>query len=274
MNTKYVFLDVDGTLVNFKGEIPASAVAAMKQAQANGHKMILATGRQKSQIYKFLTDAVAFDGILASSAAYLEYGGKVLFRSHGSKERLGALVDFFHAHKIPFTLQSTDMLYAEQDSLDRIYGKMKEKGNGEALLESIFKNTTVITDPKALTCVEKVAFSESPFDLEGLQSVFDDYYSIICYRFSADQKLFHGEINFDGMNKAKGIGIMMDAIGAPISDTVAVGDSGNDLEMIRAAGIGVAMGNASPDVKAEADLVTTHIDEDGIYHAFLKMGLI
>jgi hydroxymethylpyrimidine pyrophosphatase-like HAD family hydrolase len=44
--------------------------------------------------------------------------------------------------------------------------------------------------------------------------------------------------------------------------------------MIKAAGYGVAMGNASPDVKAAADLVTTHIDDDGIYHAFLKMGLI
>ena len=81
MENKYVFLDVDGTLVNFKAEVPPSAVEAMKKAQSNGHKMILATGRQKSQIYKFLTDAVDFDGIVASSAAYIEIGGKPYVRS-------------------------------------------------------------------------------------------------------------------------------------------------------------------------------------------------
>ena len=274
MNTKYVFLDVDGTLVNFKGEIPDSAVRALKEAQANGHKMLLATGRQKSQIYKFLTDAVPFDGILASSSAYVEYDGKVLFESRPTQEKLNLLIDFFHEYDIPFTLQSTNMLYAEQNSFDRIYANMKAKGNGEALLESIFANTEIVSDPKTLTNVEKVAYYDSPFDIDGMQARLGDYFYVISYSFSHTQTYFHGEITFDGVNKAGGIKLLMDAIGAPISDSIAVGDSGNDLEMIKAAGYGVAMGNASPDVKAVADLVTDHIDEDGIYNAFLKMKLI
>ena len=274
MNSKYVFLDVDGTLVNFKGEIPPSAITAMRKAQQNGHKMILATGRQKSQIYKFLTDAICFDGMLASSAAYVEYGGRTVFESHPTKEKLALLVDFFHENKIPFFLQSTNMLYAERDSYDTIYAHMKAAGNGEALLESIFGNTTIVEDPKLLENVEKVAYYESPYDIGAMQAILGNYFYVISYSFSLDQRLFHGEITFDGVNKAMGIGILMDAIGARVEDSIAVGDSGNDLEMIKAAGIGVAMGNSSPDVKAAADLVTTHIDEDGLYNAFSRLGLI
>jgi Cof subfamily protein (haloacid dehalogenase superfamily) len=274
MNTKYVFLDVDGTLVNFKGEVPQSAILAMKKAQANGHKMLLATGRQKSQIYKFLTDAIDFDGVLASSAAYVEYEGKVIFQSRPTKEKLCQLVDFFHENNIPFFLQSKDMLYAEKESYETIYNHMKAAGNGEALLESIFGNTTIVDDPKELDCIEKVAYYQSPFDINATQRLLGDYFYVISYSFSLDQRLFHGEITFDGINKAGGIKLLMDAIGVNLEDCIAVGDSGNDLEMIKAAGYGVAMGNASPDVKAAADLVTTHIDDDGIYHAFLKMGLI
>jgi len=274
MNTKYVFLDVDGTLVNFKGQIPQSAILAMKKAQANGHKMLLATGRQKSQIYKFLTDAIDFDGMLASSAAYIEYEGKVIFQSRPTKEKFCQMIDFFHDNNIPFFLQSKDMLYAEKDSYKTIYNHMKAAGNGDDLLESIFGNTTIVEDPKELDCIEKAAYYQSPFDISATQKMLGEYFYVISYSFSLDQKLFHGEITFDGINKAGGIDILMNAIGGKVEDCIAVGDSGNDLEMIKKAGIGVAMGNSSPDVKAAADIVTTHIDEDGLYNAFDKLGLI
>ena len=69
LSKKYVFLDVDGTLVDFKSRVADSAVSALKQARNNGHKMIIATGRQKSQIYPWLLEKVQFDGIMASSGA-------------------------------------------------------------------------------------------------------------------------------------------------------------------------------------------------------------
>ena len=55
---------------------------------------------------------------------------------------------------------------------------------------------------------------------------------------------------------------------------MAFGDGGNDVSMLRYAGIGVAMGNANDDVKAHADYVTTSIDEDGVANALKHFGLI
>ena len=60
----------------------------------------------------------------------------------------------------------------------------------------------------------------------------------------------------------------------PLSQSFAFGDNNNDLDMLRAAGTGIAMGNGSPDAKQAADYVTDDIDADGIEHALLHFGLI
>ena len=60
----------------------------------------------------------------------------------------------------------------------------------------------------------------------------------------------------------------------PVSGSFAFGDNNNDLDMLRAAGTGIAMGNGSPGAKQAADYVTDDIDADGIEHALLHFGLI
>ena len=67
---------------------------------------------------------------------------------------------------------------------------------------------------------------------------------------------------------------IVEFLGATREDTIAFGDGPNDFEMIEYAGIGVAMGNASDDLKAKADVITTHIAEDGIYNGMKKLNLI
>ena len=274
MDTKYVFLDVDGTLVNFMGEIPESAVYALKKAQANGHKIMLATGRQKSQIHKFLFEKIDFDGIVASSGAYIEYGGKVVFESRPSPEKLCRMIDFFDKYKIPYFLQSTDRLIALKWCYDEIYAHFEAEGAGKVTLDSVFGNTDVVDDPKGLDCIEKAAYYYSPLSIEEVQAELGDYYYVVSYSLGLETNLYHGEITFDKVNKAVGIEKFMAAAGAPMTSSIAIGDSGNDLEMIKAAGVGICMGNGADEVKAAADIVTTHINDDGIYNALVKLGLI
>lgn len=277
MNTKYVFLDVDGTLVNFESKIPCSAIEALKKAQKNGHKMILATGRQKSQIYPELLGAVKFDGIMASAGAYVELDGKIVFISHPTPEKLSFVVDFFREHNIPYCLQSAKNLIAEDWCMERIRASMYIEGGDNRLFESVFGTTVITDDPKSLDCVEKMVYYQSPLGLDEVRAALGDFFNVVGYSLEdgrSDSKDSHGEITFDGINKAVGIQKFMDAVHAPISDSIAIGDSGNDLEMIKFAGTGVAMGNASESVKKAAELVTTDIDDDGIYNAFVKLGLI
>ena len=80
----------------------------------------------------------------------------------------------------------------------------------------------------------------------------------------------------NGISKADGLKKLARYFGEKedLSQTIAFGDSMNDYEVIRAAGIGVAMGNAIDELKKAADYVTADIDRDGIYLALRHFGLV
>ena len=82
------------------------------------------------------------------------------------------------------------------------------------------------------------------------------------------------DITSAAADKANGIRAIAQYMGLDISETMAFGDGGNDMSMLSAAGVGVAMGNTLDKVKAEADYVTTSVDDDGIRNALLHFGVI
>ena len=82
------------------------------------------------------------------------------------------------------------------------------------------------------------------------------------------------DINPKGISKATGMEDILKYLGRSREDTIAFGDASNDLEMIEYAGLGIAMGNASEDVKKRADRICKAVDEDGFYYACVELGLI
>ena len=82
------------------------------------------------------------------------------------------------------------------------------------------------------------------------------------------------DITARGADKGKGLHAMADYLGLNIEETMAFGDGGNDISIIKEAGVGVAMGNAGEELKLVADYITTHVDEDGVKNALIKYGVI
>ena len=76
-----------------------------------------------------------------------------------------------------------------------------------------------------------------------------------------------------GNSKSTGIDAMLAHYGIKLDESMAFGDGGNDISMLKHAGIGVAMGNASEEVKKSADFVTASVDEDGVALMLKRMGL-
>jgi HAD superfamily hydrolase (TIGR01484 family) len=82
------------------------------------------------------------------------------------------------------------------------------------------------------------------------------------------------DVTAKGITKQRGIDEIIRYFGLSLEDTVAFGDGGNDISMLRHAAIGVAMGQATDEVKAAANYVTAPIDEDGISKAMKHLGII
>ncbi|MBE6583454.1 MAG: HAD family hydrolase [Ruminococcaceae bacterium] len=277
MNTKYLFLDIDGTLVGYDSKMPESALAALNAAQKNGHKVIIASGRSRSIIYPDLLAAVDFDGIIASGGACVVCNGEVIFRSTITGDTFRGIVDYFRREGIRFIVQSSEASYGEPDFRTIMIPAMIKSGYSKDLIDKSFSDVITVDDILSVPDVEKFSYYLSPLSPKQISDDNDGKFYVTDFsvgKAAENSELFFGEMNMAGVNKATAIERYMAHVGAPISDSIAFGDSGNDLEMMKFAGFSVAMGNATQPIKDAADMITDDVDKDGIYNAFVKLGLI
>ena len=85
---------------------------------------------------------------------------------------------------------------------------------------------------------------------------------------------FYYEFTALGVDKGKALAMAMEKLGIKPEECIAFGDAENDISMLKFAGIGVAMGNASDNVKNQSNYVTLDNDSDGIYYALKHFGII
>jgi len=273
-----VFLDVDGTLVNDSGLVPDSAREAVREARAGGHRVFLCTGRSPAELWPELT-GIGFDGLVAASGAFVEVGGEILLHRSLTRPEVEHVLRFFEAHHIDFYFQANDGIYATSEVRERlrelIAGSVTDRDVLAELERGLFGFVDAIkvgVDPY-VPSVTKVIYLFAEVTLDELRAEFADSFDVI----PSSVPLFgptSGELMLPGVNKATGIDVLLAHVGVDRADTIAIGDSYNDLEMLEHVAVGVAMGQAPEAVKAVADEVTAGVDEDGIRLSFLRHGLI
>ena len=273
MSTKYVFIDIDGTLVGYDTKIPDSALKALLAAQANGHKMIICSGRPFYMLYPELLQAIKFDGIITSGGACVMVDGKVIFEDILDSKSLAEIIDYFRREGIKYLVQSKDDAYCEKDFEEIVLPGMIKLGYNPQIVEQAYGKHTNVDDVRVIKNAEKVSYFCSPYSTEKISADLEGKYYVVSFSVGNNASGF-GELNNASVNKAEGIKRFIEYVGGSIEDTVAIGDSGNDIEMINFANVGVAMGNATQPIKDAADIITTDVDKDGIYNAFVTLGLI
>lgn len=133
-----------------------------------------------------------------------------------------------------------------------------------------------LTDPDAAwrRDVNKISFVLRPhLDLAALASQLDGAAAVDTWLLSADGPAF-GEIGQVGVHKGVAVRLLADHLGVDTTDLVGFGDARSDLELLRACGTGVAMGQAPDEVKDAATFVTDPVDADGLAVAFRHLELI
>ena len=275
MKTKYIFLDIDGTLVGYDSKIPPSALKALQMAQANGHKIIIASGRSYGMIYKELLSALDYDGIITSGGSCVMVDGKVIFESLIEGEDLAFVIDYFRANGINYLLLSKDKLFAEPVFNNEVIPGMIANGYSKELVDQAYGWNTEVEDVRLIKGGQKLAYFTSPYLPDKISNDLGGKFYVVDFSVGeVKEDTYFGEMNNAGITKASGIDEYLTYVGGSIEDTIAIGDSANDLEMLEHAHIAVAMGNGTDAAKAAADFVTTAVDKDGIYNAFIKLGLI
>ena len=262
--SKLLFFDIDGTLIEGNlgiYSITDSTKQALDELKQNGHDVFLATGRCKC----FITDGVMsypFSGYVTCNGAYVEYNGQSVYKAIIPSEAIKATMKFCEENNFNYYFESTDYIYV-RDSSDKKHIKFCETWG--------MKPETVIDkfDPDEIeTYIGMIVVNQKediPMMVEALSPYFD------VQRHQSDCSF---DLTLRGVSKAVGISELVRKLNKDIKDTIAFGDGRNDIEMLEAVGLGIAMGNAVVEAKAVADYETARIEDDGIQKALKKFELI
>lgn len=270
---KIIFLDIDGTLIDYTQQLPQSAREALSLAQANGHKLLISSGRSKPSIYPWLLK-LGFDGIIAGEGAYAEFGGKVVFESAIPEAQISRVYTYLNDRKIGFYEESNSGLHGNRYFLSetaRSFGVSEEIAAEN--LQTAFPGLTFDHQDYHLD-VNKVSFVMSPrISKSELEKEFGEYFRIGIWNIFGKGRDF-GDFTQKNLTKATAVAVLLDKLGLEREDTFAFGDSFNDIEILQYCQTGIAMGNAVDELKAVADYITSDVTDDGVFKAFRHFGLI
>ena len=266
---KLIALDLDGTTLNRKTEITPRTRAAIDAAIEKGVIVALASGRSRRGIVP-TAEALELHKkhglIVAWNGAHVEdlTSHEVLCQRLLPEGIVGELCDYAKAHDMAImTYDQEGMSISETPDDQYIVYEAVSNGIPQRKVDSL---PAEVTYP-----LHKMLLTFHPSRLAALEPEMQAH-------FEGRIDVYHSEPYFLeamplGCTKATALEMLLDKLGLTRENLMVCGDSGNDLAMIRFAGLGVAMGNADEDVKAQADFVSTSNDEDGVAVAIEKFVL-
>lgn len=266
---KLLALDLDGTLLDSQKQISPRNKEAIKQAEEKGVKVVLTTGRPLAGIRTYLEAlalndpgdyAVTYNGGLVQE----NDTGRILSRTTLTLEEIQQAYAIFQKAALPLSVLSMDLVLDLPAPLGKesLYGQNAPYLKHKKCLLSDLSETGVYNKMVA-------SFTQSYLDeqIRKLPKTLWETFEV----FKSQATLL--EVLPKGVTKARGLKELGKILAIDASEMMAIGDEENDLSLIRYAGIGVAMENATAPVKAAANEHTTANDADGVARAIEKFIL-
>lgn len=259
---RLLFFDIDGTLVSFKTHaIPASTVRVLTEVHRRGVKIIIATGRARLLIDNLAAIEHLIDGYVTINGAYNFVGGEVVGVHPIDPADVAAALSACTRLDVPC------LVVGERDVAVH---------NPQPIVEDIFRSTIDIRNIDYQAPPEPLLASQPVMQLTPFVTEEQERQLMAATRSCVSARWHPAFADITSVQADKGQALLAMAahLGVAPAQTMAFGDGGNDVAMVRTAGIGVAMGNAIGELKAVADHVTTAIDDDGILQALRHYGLV
>lgn len=275
---KIIFIDVDGTLVDYENKLPESATKAIRQARKNGHKVYICTGRSKAEVYPYIWD-IGLDGMIGGNGSYVEDNDTVVMHQLITLEQCKHIVDWLHERGLEFYLESNNGLFASEnfetvgEPVIQEYSKRKGKENSDKITVKDVFPEMIYGGELYRDDLNKVSFILNSYQ-DHLDSI-EEFPDLKPGTWGGKGEIaLFGDLGVKDITKAHAIDALLEYLGADIKDTFAFGDAKVDIPMLEYCEVGVAMNSGGDEIKEMADYVTDDVDKDGLYNAFVHFGLI
>lgn len=250
MSKKLFAFDMDGTILPHGDHVLPATVEAVKEAKNKGHVMCIATGRPYLDIIRVGEDiAHTFDYLICNNGSYIfdvknkKYLTETLVPANIAKD----VLEFSKTNEVLFAMHAIEGSYRYMD-----------KNNGADWAKEILSDEWYRFGFNELSEIEEVIdnLTITQVSLRGTKEVIEAIKPIFAKYNSQVEIHIAGEIYLDlnpkGASKWEGIKKVCALEGIDLENTIAVGDSGNDVQMLKGAALGIAMGNATEEAKKVA----------------------
>ncbi len=269
MKYKLLALDMDGTVLNSEKKISPKTFAAIKNLSGGGVNVVVSTGRGRAEMndYQEILSVMNY-GILNSGGLLFDFFKDEPIKIHGLNEEIILKL-------IEFGLEERAMIH--------MLTAKKSLANENDIQNMAAFNMSVYHDMFNRVCIRcddfKKYVRENPGEVikinlyhRNSESRDRNLARIKPFNLSISfAEAFNLEMSPANITKASGLVELCDFLKIDISQTVAIGDAHNDREILQTAGLGVAMGNSSDEIKKLADFVTLDNDNDGVAAAIEKI---
>jgi Cof subfamily protein (haloacid dehalogenase superfamily) len=236
-----IFLDIDGTLYTTTNGTPKENIEAIRQVREQGHMVLLNTGRSYGNIPDEIMEGIPLDGFVSALGSDVRFQGEKLFTQALSQEQLRRIIEF----------HLEDGRYCVLEGEDDVFAINPRKKDRKKLVTSPDDFDELYSGSRISILAVHGEVSERERELFG-----DEFYFV--------EHPGYYECALKGCNKATGMEVVLDHLGKTAQDTIAMGDSMNDLDMLEYAGFSIAMENAVEEVKKACDAVTRTVNEGGV----------
>lgn len=266
-DTKYIFIDVDGTIVDHQNKnIPQNTRKTIHHLLNSGHKLFIASGRARKIIVTGVEDE--FSGYICSLGTNVYYDNKEIYDDPYTDEEIAYIINKAKEYGIDLSFECKDKGYAYDKMYKRVSEAQKSKAFGD-------EGDDYWTDKKYPGVKVYKLMAETDISNEDNFNRFNEAISHITDVCDSSRgNLKAEEVCRKNHSKGHAIKALADMGVIDIENTIAIGDSSNDITMLKTAKIGIVMGQAEDYVKETGDIITDTISNDGFYKAFKKLGLI
>lgn len=261
----YIFLDIDGTILDHRAkDIYKDTKESIRQAQANGAKVFINTGRSYSEIPKSLIN-FGFDGYVCALGTYIIYENKVIYDKRLGKENVEFIRSVFK------DINCIELYEGIKDNyvmLDKGFKWIIRCAHIAFTFNSSLcykMNQAQVDDITKMTVVG--------IKLGKWLDILEEKFNVIVGQ-GGDSPLYHAEVTTLGHNKASGIATLKKVLKNDNAYTICIGDSNNDKDMLQYCDMSYCMGNGSAKAKQYAKKVTSSIKNNGVGQALKDCGVI